>query len=48
MRVRLSAHGIPEERLRALVEESNRCSPVPSAVRNAVPVTLHIEVDRID
>jgi uncharacterized OsmC-like protein len=48
MRVRLSAHGIPEERLRALVEESNRCSPVPSAVRNAVPVSLHIEVDRID
>ena len=43
--VRIAARGISAERLRALVEESNRCSPVSAALRNAVPVTLRIEVD---
>ncbi len=43
--VRIAAHGVSAERLRTLVEHSHRCSPVPSAVENAVPMALHIEVD---
>jgi uncharacterized OsmC-like protein len=43
--VRIAAPGIPAERLRILIEESNRCSPVPAALRDAVPMTLSIEVD---
>jgi uncharacterized OsmC-like protein len=42
--VRISAPGVSTERLRALVEESCRCSPVPAALRNAIPVALRIEV----
>jgi uncharacterized OsmC-like protein len=45
LRVRISAAGVSAERLRLLVEESNRCSPVSTAVRDAVPTTLQIEVD---
>lgn len=41
--VRIKAHGIPPERLRNLVEESHRCSPMPTALRNAVPVALRID-----
>lgn len=43
--VRIGAHGVSPERLRSLVENSHRCSPVTSAVENAVPMALHIEVD---
>jgi uncharacterized OsmC-like protein len=43
--VRISALGVSAERLRSLVEESNRCSPVSAALRDAVPATLRIEVD---
>jgi uncharacterized OsmC-like protein len=43
--VRISAHGVAAERLRALVEDGYRCSPIPNAVRNAVPVALRIAVD---
>src|SRR5580693_3916449 len=43
--VRISAPGISEERLRTLVEDSDRCSPVAAALRNAVPVVLQIETD---
>ena len=43
--VRIGAHGIAPERLRALVEESCRCSPVPDALQNAVPIDLRIDVD---
>lgn len=42
--VRIAAEGVAPERLRALVEESYRCSPIPSAVVNAVPVALRIDV----
>ncbi|MEO8752818.1 MAG: OsmC family protein [Casimicrobiaceae bacterium] len=42
--VRISAHGIEPARLRALVDASYRCSPIPSAVVNAVPVALQVEV----
>lgn len=43
--VRISAHGIAPERLRDLVEKSYRCSPIPNAVKNAVPVDFRIDVD---
>lgn len=42
--VRIHAHGIEPARLRVLVEESCRCSPMVSAVRNVVPVDLQIDV----
>jgi uncharacterized OsmC-like protein len=42
--VRISAHGVAPDQLRSLVEESQRCSPIPSAVRHAVPVALCIEI----
>jgi len=43
--VRIAAPGVSPERLRMLIEESNRCSPVSAALRDAVPMTLCIEVD---
>ena len=42
--VTIAANGVPAERLRALVEESHRCSPVPCAIQEETPVGLHIEV----
>lgn len=45
LRVRLSAPGVPSERLRALVQSCSGCSPVGSALQEAIPVTLQIEVD---
>ena len=42
--VRISAPGVAPERLRTLVEESHRCSPMSSAIQLAVPVTLRVEV----
>jgi uncharacterized OsmC-like protein len=43
--VRIEAPGIPAEQLRDLVEESQRFSPMPTALRNAVPVSLCIETE---
>jgi uncharacterized OsmC-like protein len=43
--VRIAAPGVSPERLRILIEESNRCSPVSAAARDSVPMTLCIEVD---
>lgn len=43
--VRISAPGVSAQRLRALVEDSHRLSPVSSALRDAVPVALRIEVN---
>lgn len=43
--VRISAPGIATERLRALVEESQRCSPVSNALCQSVPVVLRIDID---
>jgi organic hydroperoxide reductase OsmC/OhrA len=43
--VRIKAHGIEPAQLRNLVEESHRCSPMPTALRNAVPVGLRIDTD---
>jgi hypothetical protein len=45
MFVRICAHGVSAERLRALVEESYRCSPMASAIEDRVPVALRIQVD---
>jgi uncharacterized OsmC-like protein len=42
--VRIAAPGVSPERLRTLVEESNRCSPVSATLQGAVPMTLRIEV----
>lgn len=44
MRVRIAARGVPEQRLRVLVEESYRCSPMACALTNVVPVALRIEI----
>jgi hypothetical protein len=43
--VRISAKGIAPAKLRALVEDCYRCSPIPNAVTSAVPVELRIDVD---
>jgi uncharacterized OsmC-like protein len=45
MLVRISAHGVSEQRLRVLVEESYRCSPMACALEDRVPVALRIEID---
>jgi uncharacterized OsmC-like protein len=44
LHVTIAAQGVSAERLRALVEESHRCSPVPCAMEKETPVGLHIEV----
>ena len=44
LHVTIAAPGVPAEKLRALVEESHRCSPVPCAIQEETPVGLHIEV----
>jgi uncharacterized OsmC-like protein len=43
--VRIAAPGVSPERLRILIQESDRCSPVSAALRDAVPITLSIEMD---
>jgi uncharacterized OsmC-like protein len=45
LRVRIAARNQRPEVLRALVERSQRCSPIPVAVEQATPVNLHIEVE---
>jgi uncharacterized OsmC-like protein len=45
LHVRIAAEGVDPARLRALVEDGFRCSPIPNAVVNAVPVDLRIDVD---
>jgi uncharacterized OsmC-like protein len=45
MEVRIAASGVAAERLRALVEEGCRCSPIPNAVQQATPLALQIVVD---
>lgn len=44
LEVRIAAAGVSPDHLRALVEQSNRCSPSSSALRQAVPVNLCIEI----
>jgi uncharacterized OsmC-like protein len=45
MSVRIAAKGVAPERLRALVEEGCRCSPIPNAVERATPLALDIDID---
>jgi uncharacterized OsmC-like protein len=42
--VKIAAPGVAAERLQSLVEDSNRCSPVSAAVRDAIPVAVRVEV----
>jgi uncharacterized OsmC-like protein len=44
LHVTIAAHGVTAEKLRTLVEESHRCSPVPCAMQEETPVGLQIEV----
>ena len=46
--VRIAAQGVAPERLRALVEGGYGRSPVPCAVRAAVPLALHVEVAAVE
>src|ERR1700692_1029743 len=43
--VRIAAPGVSTERLRILIEECDRCSPVSAALRDVVAITLRIDVD---
>lgn len=45
LQVRISARDVAPERLRSLIEQSLRSSPIPTAVRDPVPMGLHIEVE---
>lgn len=44
LHVAIAAAGVGAERLRALVEAAVRCSPIPSAVRQATPFALLVDV----
>lgn len=45
LHVRICASGVSAERLKLLVEESHRCSPVSCAMQEAIPVALRIEIE---
>ncbi len=45
--VRISALGVSAQRLRTLVEDCNRCSPISAALRDAVPLALQIDVGSV-
>ncbi len=45
LRVRVAARGVPPERLRALVANACRCSPIPNAVANVSPVDVRVDID---
>jgi uncharacterized OsmC-like protein len=47
LHVRINAPGVSKERLKLLVENSNRCAPVSSAIQETIPLALHIEVDEV-
>ena len=44
LHVRIGADGVAAERLRGLVEDSLRHSPIPNAVAHATQLALHIDV----
>jgi len=43
LEVRIAARGVARDRLLALVEQANLCSPVSGALRHALPVKLSVE-----
>jgi len=45
--VRISARGVSAQQLRALVDNSRRCSPIPKVVETAVPIAVTVEVDSL-
>ena len=45
LQVRIAAKGTAPERLRTLVEDGLRRSPVPNAVSNTTALAVHIDVD---
>ena len=45
LHVRICAPGVSKERLKRLVENSHRCSPVSCAMQEAIPVALRTEVE---
>jgi len=46
--VRIRAPGVDPDRVRAMVEERYRCSPIASAVANSMPVDLSIVIEDDD
>ncbi|HEX4233026.1 MAG TPA: OsmC family protein [Caldimonas sp.] len=44
MPLRIAAAGVPAARMRTLVEDSCRCSPVPGAVVQATPIALQVDM----
>jgi hypothetical protein len=45
LQVRIGARGVARERLLALVTDSNRCSPMSDAMRNAVPFEINVRIE---
>lgn len=45
LEVRIAADGVAPERLHALVAQGLRCSPIPGAVQQALPITVHVALD---
>jgi len=45
LHVRIAARGVEPARLRALVDDGCRCSPIPGAVANALPVDVAVDID---
>lgn len=45
LQVRIAAPGVPAQRLRALVEEALRSSPIPCAAQAALPLDLQIDAE---
>ena len=45
LEVRISALDVPAERLQQLVEEAQRCSPIPAAVEHGVPTQVRVEIE---
>jgi uncharacterized OsmC-like protein len=44
LQVQIAAPGVSPERLHALVEAGCHCSPIPSAVRSAVPLDVRVDI----
>ena len=42
--VRIAADDVAPDRLRALVESTCQCSPIPDAVRRATPLAVRVDV----
>jgi uncharacterized OsmC-like protein len=45
LEVRIGAAEVPGERLRAMIDESFRRSPVSAAIEPAIPLRLHVDIE---